>query len=164
MAKFDYNSSSFRNAAIDKLKDRFGKGGKTSPEPNFKANAEKRVSESINNNLKTYTETNVSDQNTKISSLKDPQSKTYVDITLDSKPVKGRDVVLSGDRSKGRQTSGNFYKDAEKNMAVTAAERGGKYTNAQQKMKTIAPSYVDPKGPNKLQGTNKKGTKIAKNK
>ena len=26
MAKMDYNSSSFRNAAIDKLKDRFGKG------------------------------------------------------------------------------------------------------------------------------------------
>lgn len=26
MAKFDYNSSNFRNGAIDRLKDRFGKG------------------------------------------------------------------------------------------------------------------------------------------
>ncbi len=31
MAKFDYNSSSFRNAAIDKLKDRFGKGQTEKP-------------------------------------------------------------------------------------------------------------------------------------
>jgi hypothetical protein len=31
MAKMDYNSSSFRNGAIDKLKDRFGKGQTEKP-------------------------------------------------------------------------------------------------------------------------------------
>jgi hypothetical protein len=143
----------FKNAAIDKLGGKFG--NEKSQPVDFKANAEKRVSQNINNNLRTYTETNVNDQNTKISSLKDPQSKTYVNVTLDSKPLKGRDVKLSGYR-RGQGVAGEFLRDAEQNMAVTAAERGGKYANAQQKMKTLAPSYVDPKGPSTLQGVKKK--------
>lgn len=148
----DYNMP-FKNAAIDKLGDKFGK--EKSQPVNFKANAEKRVAENVNKNLRTYTETNVNDQNTKIASLKDPQSKTYVSVTLDSKPLKGRDVKLSGYR-RGQGVAGEFLIDAEKNMAVTSAERGGKYANAQQKMKTLAPSYVDPKGPSTLQGVKKR--------
>jgi hypothetical protein len=158
----DYNSSSFRNGAIDRLKGKFGKDKPTHQPVDFKANAEKRVAENIKKDPRTYTETNVNDQNTKISSLKDPQSKTYVDVRLDSKPLKGRDVKLSGYRSGKGGVAGEFLRDAEQNMAVTAAERGGKYANTQIKMKTLAPSYVDPKGPSKLQGTNKRGTKIAK--
>ena len=156
----DYNMP-FKNAAIDRLGGKFGK--EKSQPVDFRANAEKRVAENINKNLRTYTETNVNDQNTKIASLKDPQSKTYVDVRLDSGPLKGRDVVLSGYR-RGQGVAGEFLRDAEQNMAVTSAERGGKYANTQHKMKTLAPSYVDQKGPSKLQGTNKRGTKIAKNK
>ena len=157
----DYNSSSFRNGAIDRLKGKFGKDQPMQQETNFKANAEKRVAENINKNgLVTYKETNANDNNTKIASLKDPQSKTYVSMTENNKPLKGKDVYLSGKGVGSSSVGANsdaFWSDAAKNTSTTSYfGNRDKFVNTQHKMKTLAPSYVDPKGPKTLQGVKKK--------
>ena len=145
----DYNSSSFRNGAIDRLKGKFGKDQPMQQETNFKANAEKRVAENISKGKLEFRDTNVSDQRTKISSLKDPQPRTYVEMTENNKPLKN--TLASG------RKWDDFLVDSEKNTSATTYDKSsGKFVNSQQKMKTLAPSYVDPKGPKTLQGVKKK--------
>jgi hypothetical protein len=152
MAKFDYNSSNFRNGAIDRLGGKFGKDKPMQQETNFKANAEKRVAENISTGKLEFRNTDVSDQRRKISSLKDPQPRMYVEMTESKKPLKN--TLASG------RKWDDFLVDSEKNTSATTYDNySGKFVNSQQKMKTLAPSYVDPKGPKTLQGVKSKKRK-----
>lgn len=151
----------FKNAAIDRLGSKFGKDKPTHQDVDFKANAEKRVADRVNKNFLTvYKETNANDNNTKIASLKNPQSKTYVSMTENNKPLKGKDVYLSGKGVGSSSVGANsdaFWSDAAKNPSTTSYfGNRDKFVNTQHKMKTLAPSYVDPKGPATLQGVKKK--------
>jgi hypothetical protein len=157
----DYNMP-FKNAAIDRFGGKFGKDKPTHQNVDFKANAEKRVAENVKKpGSINYTNTNWDDQRTQISSLKDPQPKTYIEAKHDvNRPYQDKGTKWH----KGNKNYNKFLDDAETNMSSSFISNKGMISNAHQKMKTIAPSYVDPKGPNTLQGTNKRGTKIAKNK
>lgn len=151
MKKIDYNSIGFKNKDVDKFKGKFGKDKPTQQNVDFKANAENRVSENISTGKLAYRDTNVSDQRTKISSLKDPQPRMYVEMTENKKPLKN--TLASGKWDK-------FLVDSEKNTSATTYDKySGKFVNSQQKMKTLAPSYVDPKGPKTLQGVKSKKKK-----
>ena len=154
----DYNSSSFRNGAIDRLKGKFGKDKSTHQPVDFKANAEKRMQERsdvVKPSWNSGGEYNVN--KTKISSLKDP-SKKYYDNTISDRGYSGNELrSKSGGAYDDQQSKGSsslaFWNEGKQKMQVE---------NTHMKMRTLAPSYVDPKGPSKLQGTNKRGTKIAK--
>lgn len=143
----DY-SMPFKNSAIDRMSKQFGKDKQTHQDVDFKANAEKRVAENISANKLAWRDINVSDQRTKISSLNDPQPRMYVEMTESKKPL--RNTLASGRWDK-------FLVDSEQNTSATTYDKySGKFVNSQQKVKTLAPSYVDPKGPSTLQGVKKK--------
>jgi hypothetical protein len=92
MAKFDYNSSSFRNAAIDKLKDRFGKKNVTEKMPTLTPKS--ITNENAPQKLRTGKFTD------KIENLKETD-KTYKEAALQKRPI-GKvgnkfDDMISGD-------------------------------------------------------------------
>jgi len=92
MAKFDYNGSTFRNSAIDRLKDRFGKKNVTEKMPTL---TPKSVSnENAPKKLRTGEFTD------KIENLRDTE-KTYKEAALQKRPVgkvgKSFDDMISGD-------------------------------------------------------------------
>lgn len=154
----DYNSIPFKNAAIDRLSGKFGKD-KSQP-VDFKANAEKRMQERsdvVNPSWNSGGEYNIN--KTKISSL-NAGDKKYYDNAIGDRGYSGnvetynQRKAYDDEQSKG-SSSLIFWNDGKQKSQVV---------NTHMKMRTLAPSYVDQKGPIKLQGTNKRGTKIAKNK
>jgi hypothetical protein len=149
MKKIDYNSIGFKNKDVDKFKGKFGKDKPTQQNVDFKANAEKRVAENISTGKLAFRNTDTSDQRRKISSLKDPQPRFYVEMNENTKPLKN--TLASGGKWD------KFLVDSQENTSATTYDKSsGKFVNSQQKMKTLAPSYVDPKGPKTLQGVKSK--------
>jgi hypothetical protein len=142
----------FKNAAIDKLGSKFGKDKPTHQPVDFKANAEKRMQERsdvVKPSWNSGGEYNVN--KTKISSLKDP-SKIYYDNTISDRGYSGNELrsksrgAYDDQQSKG-SSSLAFWNEDKQKMQVE---------NTHMKMRTLAPSYVDPKGPSTLQGVKKK--------
>lgn len=151
MAKIDYNSSNFRNGAIDRLKDRFGKGQPTHQDVDFKANAEKRMQERSdvrsNNAYNSDADYTVSD--TKISSLKNP-SKQYYDNVISDRGYSGKETHFNANKAQREEQS-----TGSSSLAFWTGDKM-KVSNTHTKMRTLAPSYVDPKGPKTLQGVKSK--------
>ena len=143
----------FKNSVIDRLGNKFGKDKQTHQDVDFKANAEKRMQERSDvvkpsaNNAGEY-----SSGKTKISSLDHKTNKKYYDNKIS-------DRAYYGDNLDFKQESA--YQNQQSKGSSSLAfwnEDKGKYQveNTQMKMRTLAPSYVDPKGPKTLQGVNSK--------
>ena len=142
----------FKNSAIDKLGDKFGKDKPTHQNVDFKANAEKRMQERsdvVNPSWNNGGEYNSG--RTKISSLKTPNKK-YYDNQISDRAYYGDDINWKQDtayrnqQSKGSSSLAFWNEDKQKSQVE----------NTHMKMRTLAPSYVDTKGPSTLQGVKKK--------
>ena len=144
----------FKNAAIDRLGNKFGKDKPTHQDVDFKANAQKRIEErsDVRNPLAQNTNTDYIYQENKISSLKNP-SKTYFDNVISDRGYSGKQVHF--DRNKAQRDE---QETGRSSLAFWTGDNM-KVSNTYTKMRTLAPSYVDPKGPKTLQGVNSKKKK-----
>jgi hypothetical protein len=142
----------FKNAAIDKLGSKFGKDKPTHQPVDFKANAEKRMQERsdvVKPSWNSGGEYNVN--KTKISSL-NAGDKKYYDNAIGDRGYSGNvETYNQGKASNDLKSKGSsslvFWNEGKQKSQVE---------NTHMKMRTLAPYYVDPKGPSTLQGVKKK--------
>ena len=144
----------FKNTAIDKLGSKFGKDKPTHQNVDFKANAQKRIEgrNNVRNPSAWNYETDYSVSDTKISSLKNP-SKTNFDNVISDRGYKGQETHFNRNAAQSEEKS-----TGSSSLAFWDGEKH-RVSNTYTKMRTLAPSYVDPKGPKTLQGVNSKKRK-----
>jgi hypothetical protein len=134
------------------MSGKFGKDKPTHQNIDLKASAEKRMQERsdvVNPSWNNGGEYNPN--KTKISSLKIP-NKTYYDTEISDRGYTGNEVHFkSREASYDEESKGSsslaFWSEGKQKMQVA---------NTHMKMRTLAPSYVDPKGPSTLQGVKKR--------
>ena len=149
----DYNAP-FKNSSIDRLGDKFGKDKPTHQNVDFKANAEKRIQERADVAIPGRTGTAYNENITKISSLNNP-NKVYYASKISDRGYAGNDINFSeekaayNEKKTGSSSLSYWSKKNQKEQVL----------NTHSKMRTLAPSYVDPKGPKTLQGVNSKKRK-----
>jgi hypothetical protein len=144
----------FKNAAIDKMSGKFGKDKPTHQNVDFKANAQKRIEErsDVRNPMAWNYETDYNSGDTKISSLKNP-SKTYFDNVISDRGYKGQETHFNRNAAQNEEKS-----TGSSSLAFWTGDKM-KVSNTYTKMRTLAPSYVDSKGPKTLQGVKSKKKK-----
>lgn len=144
----------FKNSAIDKLGRKFGKDKPTHQDVDFKANAQKRIEEIGDVAIPGRTGTAYSENITKISSLNNP-NKVYYASKISDRGYTGNDINFSEEKAaynEKKTGSSSLSYWSEKNQKEQVL-------NTHSKLRTLAPSYVDPKGPSTLQGVKSKKRK-----
>ena len=147
----DYNMP-FKNMAIDKLGSKFGKDKPTHQPVDFKANAEKRMQERsdvVKPSWNSGGEYNVN--KTKISSL-NAGDKKYYDNAIGDRGYSGNVETYNQRKAYDDQQS----KGSSSLIFWNEGKQKSQVENTHMKMRTLAPSYVDPKGPSTLQGVKNK--------